>query len=29
MDNTPMPYFPASCMPDGLIEEAAAIGSSS
>src|SRR5439155_16349423 len=29
IDSTPMPYLPASCMPEGLIEDAAAIGISS
>ena len=26
IDSTPMPYLPASCMPDGEIDDAAAIG---
>ena len=29
IDSTPMPYLPASCMPDGEIDDATAIGISS
>jgi hypothetical protein len=29
IDSTPMPYLPASCMPDGEIDDAVAIGRSS